>query len=106
MSIPTIRQTEHIYIICFAVPLKEIIAVTGQTLIVTKNITEIIMVKDDRKNKLLANAVANLKRDKLGMCIDLLDEILLIYPNSKVALIIAGQFYCPRRGRIRKLQRI
>ena len=25
------------------------------------------MVKDDRKNKLLANAVANLKRDKIGM---------------------------------------
>jgi hypothetical protein len=55
--------------------------------------TEIIMVKDDRKNKLLANAVANLKRDKLGMGIDLLDEIMLIDPNSKVALLARGSVY-------------
>jgi tetratricopeptide (TPR) repeat protein len=90
LSIPTLRQTEHIYLICFAPPLKAIIAVTGQTLIA---ITEIIMVKDDRKNKLLANALANLKRDKLGMGIDLLDEILLIDPNSKVALLARGSVY-------------
>jgi hypothetical protein len=51
------------------------------------------MVKDDRKNKLLANAVANLKRDKLGMGIDLLDEILLVDPNSKVALLARGSVY-------------
>lgn len=51
------------------------------------------MVKDDRKNKLVANAVANLKRDKLGMSIDLLDEILLFDPNSRVALLARGSVY-------------
>jgi hypothetical protein len=61
LFIPKLRQTEHIYLICFAPPLKAIIAVTGQTLL---DITEIIMVKDDRKNKLLAKAVATSKETK------------------------------------------
>ncbi len=47
----------------------------------------------DRKNLLLANAISNIMRNKLGMSIDLLDEILRVYPDDKSALLARGSVY-------------
>ena len=51
------------------------------------------MEKEIRKNKLFANAMSNLMRDKLGMSIDLLDEILRADPDDKLALLARGSVY-------------
>ena len=51
------------------------------------------MDKDNRKKVLFANAMSNLMRDKLGMSIDLLDEILRADPDDKPALLARGTVY-------------
>ena len=51
------------------------------------------MDKDNRKKDLFANAMSNLMRDKLGMSIDLLDEILRADPDDKLALLARGTVY-------------
>jgi tetratricopeptide (TPR) repeat protein len=56
-------------------------------------ILEIIMNKRDRKNELFANAMSNLMEDKLGMSIDLLDEILDADPDDRLALLARGSVY-------------
>ncbi len=52
-----------------------------------------MMDKDSRKKDLFANAMSNLMRDKLGMSIDLLDEILRADPDDKPALLARGSLY-------------
>ena len=51
------------------------------------------MKKDDRQRKLFASAIANIKMDKLGISIDLLDEILRVDPDEKLALLARGAVY-------------
>ena len=48
------------------------------------------MVKDDRNKKLLSIALSKLKRNKLAIGTDLLDEILMIDPDNTVALLARG----------------
>ncbi len=52
-----------------------------------------MMDKDSRKKDLFANAMSNLMRDKLGMSIDLLNEILHADPDDKLALLARGTVY-------------
>jgi tetratricopeptide (TPR) repeat protein len=54
---------------------------------------EVIMHKKDRKNELFANAMSNLMNDKLGVSIDLLDEILKADPNDRLAWLARGSVY-------------
>ena len=51
------------------------------------------MHKKDRKNELFANAMSNLMNDKLGVSIDLLDEILKADPNDRLAWLARGSVY-------------
>ena len=51
------------------------------------------MDKDNRKKDLFANAMSNLRRDKLGMSIDFLNEILRADPDDKLALLARGTVY-------------
>ena len=51
------------------------------------------MDKNDRRNELFTNAMANLMDNKLGMSIDLLDEILNADPDDRLALLARGSVY-------------
>ena len=51
------------------------------------------MDKNDRTKELFANAMSYLMKDKLGMSVDLLDEILKINSGDKLALLARGSVY-------------
>jgi len=51
------------------------------------------MEKNIRKNELFANAMSNFMNDKLGVCIDLLDEVLNVDPSDKLAWLARGSAY-------------
>jgi tetratricopeptide (TPR) repeat protein len=54
---------------------------------------EVIMTKTDRKKDLFANAMSNLMKDKFGISIDLLNEILDADSEDKLALLARGSVY-------------
>jgi tetratricopeptide (TPR) repeat protein len=60
-----------------------------QQIILDKNM-EVVMDKNDRRNELFTNAMANLVDNKLGMSIDLLDDILNADPDDRLALLARG----------------
>jgi len=51
------------------------------------------MDKIDRKKDLFANAMSNLMKDKLGISIDLLNELIDTDPDDKLALLARGSVY-------------
>ena len=51
------------------------------------------MEKSDRKNELFASAMSNLMQDKLGISIDLLDEIIKADSDDKLALLARGSVF-------------
>jgi tetratricopeptide (TPR) repeat protein len=51
------------------------------------------MNKNDRKNQLFTNAMSNLMENKLGISIDLLNEILAADPDDRLALLARGSVY-------------
>lgn len=51
------------------------------------------MEKNSRHSELFANAMSNLMEDKLGMSIDLLDEILKADPQDRLARLARGSVY-------------
>lgn len=51
------------------------------------------MNKSDRKNQLFTNAMSNLMENKLGISIDLLNEILAADPDDRLALLARGSVY-------------
>ena len=51
------------------------------------------MNKDDRKNELFANAMSNLTKNKLGISLDLLNEIIDTDSDDKLALLARGSVY-------------
>ena len=51
------------------------------------------MDKFDRRDELFTSAMSNLMKDKLGMSIDLLDEILHADPDDRLALLARGSVY-------------
>lgn len=51
------------------------------------------MNKSDRKNELFANAMSNFMKDKFGISIDLLNEILDADSGDKLALLARGSVY-------------
>ena len=51
------------------------------------------MTKTNRTNELFANAMSNLMNDKLGVSIDLLDEILNADPGDRLAWLARGSVY-------------
>jgi Tfp pilus assembly protein PilF len=54
---------------------------------------EVFMTKSDRKNDLFANAMSNFMKDKFGISIDLLNEILDVDSEDKLALLARGSVY-------------
>ena len=52
-----------------------------------------IMAKKIRNNELFANAMSNFMNNKLGVSIDLLDEILNADPEDRLALLARGSVY-------------
>ena len=51
------------------------------------------MDKDDRKKELFANAMSNLTKNKLGISLDLLNEIIDTDSDDKLALLARGSVY-------------
>jgi tetratricopeptide (TPR) repeat protein len=51
------------------------------------------MDRIDRKKDLFANAMSNLMKDKLGISIDLLNELIDTDPDDKLALLARGSVY-------------
>jgi len=51
------------------------------------------MDKSTRKSELFTNAMTNLMKDKLGISIDLLTEILTADPGDRLALLARGSVY-------------
>ena len=51
------------------------------------------MYKNGRKNQLFTNAMSNLMENKLGISIDLLNEILAADPDDRLALLARGSVY-------------
>ncbi|MGB5749855.1 MAG: tetratricopeptide repeat protein [Desulfobacterales bacterium] len=51
------------------------------------------MEKNSRKNELFAKAMSNLMKDKLGVSIDLLDEVLKVEPKYRLAWLARGSVY-------------
>jgi len=51
------------------------------------------MDQSSRKNDLFTNAMTNLMKDKLGISIDLLTEILTADPGDRLALLARGSVY-------------
>lgn len=51
------------------------------------------MKKSSRNNELFASAMSNLMKDKLGVSIDLLDEVLSADPDDRLALLARGSVY-------------
>ena len=54
---------------------------------------EVIMDNKDRRNDLFASAMSYLMKDKLGMSIDLLDEIIKADSGDRLALTARGSVY-------------
>ena len=48
------------------------------------------MNKNHRKNELFANAMKNLMQNKLGISVDLLDEIIKADSDDKLAILARG----------------
>jgi len=51
------------------------------------------MKHTDRKNDLFASAMSNLMKDKLGVSIDLLNELIDADPDDKLAFLARGSVY-------------
>ena len=51
------------------------------------------MQKDERKNELFTNAMSNLLNDKLAISIDLLNELIKIDSDDKLAYLARGSVY-------------
>ena len=51
------------------------------------------MEKNDRRKELFASAMSNLMKDKLGMSLDLLDEIIDSDSDDKIAYLARGSVY-------------
>ena len=51
------------------------------------------MQNDERKNELFTNAMSNLMNDKLAMSIDLLDELIKMDTDNKLAFLARGSVY-------------
>jgi tetratricopeptide (TPR) repeat protein len=51
------------------------------------------MDRIDRKKDLFANAMSNLMKDKFGISIDLLNELIDTDPDDKLALLARGSVY-------------
>ncbi len=51
------------------------------------------MQNDERKNELFTNAMSNLMNDKLAMSIDLLDELIKMDTDNKLAYLARGSVY-------------
>ena len=51
------------------------------------------MDKIDRKKELFTSAMSSLMKDKLGISLDLLDEIIKTDPDDKLALLARGSVY-------------
>ena len=51
------------------------------------------MYKNGRKNQLFTNAMSNLMENKLGISIDLLNEILAADPDDRLASLARGSVY-------------
>ena len=51
------------------------------------------MSNNDRRNELFTNAMSNLMKEKFGMSIDLLSEILAADPEDRLALLARGSVY-------------
>jgi tetratricopeptide (TPR) repeat protein len=54
---------------------------------------EVIMAKTSRNNELFAKAMSNFMNNKLGVSIDLLDEILTADPEDRLAWLARGSVY-------------
>jgi tetratricopeptide (TPR) repeat protein len=53
----------------------------------------VIMYIKERKNELFTNAMSNLMKDKLGVSIDLLNELIDADPDDKLAILARGSVY-------------
>ena len=51
------------------------------------------MKNTDRKNELFTNAMSNLMKDKLGVSIDLLNELIEADSEDKLAFLARGSVY-------------
>jgi len=51
------------------------------------------MKRNDRKNQLFTNAMSSLMEDKLGISLDLLNEIIATDPDDRLALLARGSVY-------------
>jgi tetratricopeptide (TPR) repeat protein len=51
------------------------------------------MTSKDRRDELFANAMLNLMKDKLGISIDLLDEIIHADSDDRLAVLARGSVY-------------
>ncbi len=51
------------------------------------------MDENDRKKELFVNAMSNLTKNKLGISLDLLNEIIDTDPDDKLALLARGSVY-------------
>ena len=51
------------------------------------------MEKTERKNEIFANAMSNLMKDKFGMSIDLLNELIDADSDDKLAVLARGSVY-------------
>lgn len=51
------------------------------------------MDQGTRKNELFTNAMTNLMKDKFGISIDLLNDILIADPGDRLALLARGSVY-------------
>ena len=51
------------------------------------------MKNSDRKNDLFASAMSNLMKDKLGVSIDILNELIDADPDDKLAFLARGSVY-------------
>jgi tetratricopeptide (TPR) repeat protein len=54
---------------------------------------EAIMNSSDRNRELFADAMTNMMNERLGMSIDLLDEILRADPDDRLALLARGSVF-------------
>ena len=51
------------------------------------------MKKTESKNELFSSAMSNLMKDKLGMSIDLLNELIDVDSDDKLAYLARGSVY-------------
>ena len=62
-----------------------------------KTFLEALMKNSDRKNELFTNSMSNLMKDKLGVSIDLLNELISTDSEDKLAFLARGSV-CAARG--------